>query len=278
VASAQLVANWVEVLAPMVTAPHAEVSWPETIVADTTRFVVTNRVTRKRTLGFVLLVVWGYPEGERRGRLWAVRAVREAKAADWMALFQSLPGTPALMITDMARAPVAAAQELWGPSGPVPKYCEWHLRKAAAQLIHPYGVAHIGSAELNLLKGAFRTLEGWQAFKDMATRHVNLDEWVRRHDAHISNQIVHRATLPQHHGSGAVDAAILEIRQFMEPRSFSYRNADRTNRMLELVRLRINQSDDVDDYAASIRTFLDSGGRLTAQGTIRDPAGKHSLR
>ena len=93
----------------------------------------------------------------------------------------------------------------------------------------------------------------------------------------ISNS-AHRAALPPHHASGAVDAALPRIREFMEPRAFCYRNAGRTNRMLELVRMRINLADDADAYAAAIRAYLDAGGPLTAQGAIRDPVGTQSLR
>jgi hypothetical protein len=78
-----------------------------------------------------------------------------------------------------------------------------------------------------------------------------------------------------------VDAALRRIREFMEPRAFCYRNAGRTNRMLELVRMRINLADDADDadaYAAAIRAYLDANGPLTAQGAIRDPVGTQSLR
>ena len=65
----------------------------------------------------------------------------------------------------------------------------------------------------------------------------------------------------------------------MEPRAFCYRNAERTNRLLELVRLRLNRCDDPLVYARAIREHLDAnGGKLGKQGTIRDPAGQPSLR
>lgn len=64
----------------------------------------------------------------------------------------------------------------------------------------------------------------------------------------------------------------------MEPRAFCYRNAVRTNRMLELVRLRLDRADDPLAYAAAIRAHLDAnGGRLTRQGSIRDQRGQYSL-
>jgi hypothetical protein len=65
----------------------------------------------------------------------------------------------------------------------------------------------------------------------------------------------------------------------MEPRAFCYRNAERTSRMLELVRLRLNRPDGPAAYAAAIRAHLDAdSGRLGRQGIIRDPRGQYSLR
>lgn len=65
----------------------------------------------------------------------------------------------------------------------------------------------------------------------------------------------------------------------MEPRTFCYRNAERPNRMLELVRLRLNRHDDLVVYARLLREHLDTnGGRLGRQGMVRDPDGQPSLR
>ena len=65
----------------------------------------------------------------------------------------------------------------------------------------------------------------------------------------------------------------------MEPRAFCYRNAERTNRLLELVRLRLNRCDDPVVYARAIRSHLAANnGRLPRQGAIRDAKGVPSLR
>ena len=63
----------------------------------------------------------------------------------------------------------------------------------------------------------------------------------------------------------------------MEPRALCYRNAERTNRLLELVCLRLNRCDGPLGSAKAIRKNLD-GGTFGMQGTIRDPAGQSSLR
>ena len=61
-------------------------------------------------------------------------------------------------------------------------------------------------------------------------------------------------------------------------RAFCYRNAERTNRLLELVRLAQNRTDDLELYAADIRRHLFEGGALDRQLQIRDPRGRPSLR
>jgi hypothetical protein len=77
---AQLVANWVEVLGPVVGEEYAETSWPETVVLDSTWFTVTNRRTGSTTQAFAVLAVHGYPAGAKRGRSWALRATPNRRA------------------------------------------------------------------------------------------------------------------------------------------------------------------------------------------------------
>jgi hypothetical protein len=85
--------------------------------------------------------------------------------------------------------------------------------------------------------------------------------------------------LPQHHATGAIDEDLARVREFMEPRAFCYRNAERTNRLLELVRLRLNRCDDPLVYARAIREYLDANsGKLSKQGLIRDERDSPSLR
>jgi hypothetical protein len=84
--------------------------------------------------------------------------------------------------------------------------------------------------------------------------------------------------LPDHRSNGSAEAAIREVRDVLERRAFCFRNAERTNRLLELVRLRLNKVDDVCHYAAKIRQNPEAGGRLTPQLTVKDTWGQPSLR
>jgi hypothetical protein len=76
-----------------------------------------------------------------------------------------------------------------------------------------------------------------------------------------------------------MDEELARVREFMEPRAFCYRNAERTNRLLELGRLRLNRCDDPLVYARAIRAHLDANaGKLGPQGEVRDARGHASLR
>ncbi len=66
---AQLTVNWVETLAPTITAPLADTSWPETIVCDSTNYFYFNPELDSRTQAFAVLFVRGYEVENSRVRL-----------------------------------------------------------------------------------------------------------------------------------------------------------------------------------------------------------------
>lgn len=271
----QLIANWVEVLGPVVAAEHAETVWPETVVLDATWFMVTNTSTGTTSQAFSLLAAHGYESGENRGRVLGLHVNPSRTTVAWETFLRSRPGRPRLVICDDDVAIVNAARNVWGK---VPHLCEYHLRSSVLKPMAKYGLTAHGSTEMALLNEAFRSTAGWRDFSS-GTRGIEVLDWIRRHDWWLTRQVRRRPYIPAHYSIGALEASIQQVREFMEPRAFCYRNATRTNRMLELVRLRINRVDDPLGYARSIRQHLDdTGGKLTAQGTIRDPRGHPSLR
>ena len=125
-----------------------------------------------------------------------------------------------------------------------------------------------------LLNEAFHTPKDWRAFKAGVG-----GGGVENYDDVLTEQVRMRAKMPDHHSTGAIDEELARVREFMEPQAFCYRNAERTNRLLELVRLRLNRCDDPLIYARAIRAHLDAhDGRLGRQGEARDPRGYESLR
>lgn len=277
VSGAQLVGNWVEVLGPVVTAAASENSWPETVVLDSTWFQVRNTWTGTNSRAFSVLGAYGYPAGGP-GRTWALHATPQARSADWQSFLRSLPGEPRMVICDSDRAIRAAVKKVWPHS--FVKLCEHHLRVGAIGALGPYGLTAYGDPVMELLNEAFHTATAWRRFAAAVKgRGIVAEQWVEDHDEVVRSQARRRRHLPQHHSTGALDEVLAKVREFMEPRAFCYRNAERTNRMLELVRLRLNRADDPTAYAAAIRAHLDAnGGQLLRQGTVRDPKGQHSLR
>ena len=123
-------------------------------------------------------------------------------------------------------------------------------------------------------------MTSWRKFaRSVQGKGVGIEDWVDRHADQVITQARRRRWLPQHHSTGAIEETLAAPREFMAPRAFCYRNAERTNRMLEFVRARLNRADDPELYAAAIRDHLDNhGGTLGPQGSLRDPAGHPSLR
>lgn len=272
---AQLVANWVEVLGPVVAEPHVETVWPETVVLDATWFMVTNPRTGTSTQAFAVLGAFGYEAGQKTGSVLALHASPTRDAAAWAALLRSRPGRPRLVICDDDASIVSASRSVWNK---VPHLCEHHLRMSVLKPMRSYGLTAHGSVEMDLLNDAFRSTAGWRAFA-AGMSGITVQDWISRHNTWITRQVRRRPYIPAHYSIGALEMPLQQVREFMEPRAFCYRNAARTNRMLELVRLRLNKLDDPPEYARSIRHHLENtGGQLPAQGTIRDPHGHPSLR
>ena len=273
---AQLVANWVEVLTPVVAAPHAEVGWPETVVCDSTSFLVTNTRTGVRSLAFSVLGVWGYDTGAARGRLRALRAFHRAGAHEWAEVFAALPGVPVQVVCDHAGAihnavaatwpPTTTRRASWSPvaAEPFVRWCEHHLRERALGHLRTYGLDTDPRAQ-RLLGRAFRSPQGWAAFCRFAAGHIQLNAWCQSAELWVRPQSAHRRRLPPHHANGAVEQAIQQTRQLLERRAYSFRNAQRTNQLLELMRLRINGVADEVAFAEAIRAHLDAGMGLGRQ-------------
>lgn len=276
-AVAQLVANWVETLGPVVCAPHRVTHWPETVVLDSTNFIVTNAHTGERSQAFAILGAWGYEAGETTGRALALWASPLARGANWLEFLARAEGEPRLVVSDGSTTIEGAVARAW--PGAYHKLCEHHLYELAKGHLRTYGRSSFGSTEMALLNAAFQSVSDWRAFRRVVRELTTLDAWAGSLDSAVTDQARRRKSLPDHHSTGALDAALQRVRDIVKPRAFCYRNAERTNRMLELVRLRLNLADNAEHYARSIRQHLDAGGgRLVRQGAIRDRRGAPLLR
>jgi hypothetical protein len=79
--------------------------------------------------------------------------------------------------------------------------------------------------------------------------------WGQKRVPVLADQVAGRDEQPVL-GNGAIEPAIATIRSVLECRAWCFRNAEWVNRLLELVRLRIDRVDNADRYAASIRAHL----------------------
>lgn len=261
------VAEWLDTLAPVVLEAYAETSWPETLVLDSTRFMVTNVRTGTRQLAFNVLGAYGYPaRGQGRPRVWALRAYHRATAAEWAdflgCLDTSVP--PRLVITDGADEIANGVRQVWpvasSPSFPVPfvSRCEHHLRGNVVEALATDRVDHFGSARMTALNDAFRSPAGWAAFaRTIGPKQRATTAWLAGNANAIAVQVGTRHLLPAHHSTAALDAHLGTVRDYLDARSFVLRNQRRTTAMLGLMRLHLNGVDDAGRYAALLRAWLD---------------------
>lgn len=280
---AQLVGNWVETLSPIVTAPWAETAWPETIVCDSTDFWSTDPKTKRQRMMFNVLVVYGYEAGAKRGRLWALHATHRANAQGWLEVFDRLPGTPTLVVSDKDPAITSAVKLKWPQVTPMRNWstvepepfwlrCEYHLRENALAQLRPYGLDQEGGTVVEHLRSAFHSPQGWAAFRRQIDPdgYITLNAWCDQVDAQVRAQTSWRSRLPAHHSNAAAENLLDDVKAIIEGREFSFRNKVRTNRMLELVRLRLNHRADELVFARTLRAALETGQLPGHQLQCRD--------
>jgi hypothetical protein len=91
---------------------------------------------------------------------------------------------------------------------------------------------------------------------------------VRDHDDLLRVQSAVRHLLPAHRSTSGAEATAQRLRNLYEQRSFSLRNASRTNLLLGLTRLHLNNRDDVNAYhricVRPLKQPKDSRGRDSA--------------
>jgi len=262
------VAEWLDTCAPVVMAEHAETAWPETLVLDSTRFMVTNTWTGTTSVAFNVLGAYGYPaKGHGRPRVWALAAYHRATHVEWEDFLRQLDTStaPVLVISDGVDEIRNAVRQVWpgaagtSPPSPFVLRCEHHLRENAREALQADGVAHWGSVRMAALNDAFRSPEGWAAFKATVwPKHATTYQWVQDNDAQVLAQVTARTLLPEHHSTAALDTHLGTVRDHLDSRSFVLRNQRRTTTMLGLIRLHLNGTDSPARYATAMRTWLET--------------------
>jgi hypothetical protein len=289
----QLVADWVELFAPVVFEAHRPTAWPAegSLLLDHLPFRVRaiDGSGKRIPAGHVAFDVFcsvGYVAG--KPRLWRAEAFSTAHPANWSAFLTSLPGQPRRIVCDAHGGMLRAISEHW-PETELHQ-CEWHLQHALDRLLAKEARRN-PSAELDELRGqAEGALTGpafWSAFVRAArtVENESMERWIAVNGSTIEAQFARRpppsrrpADMPL--TTSALDQITRPIVTALYPRRYGLKNRERLNRLLMLLQLHVNGDDDVQRYAVTIRRWLEAnGGRPTARRrAIADPLAAPSLR
>ena len=135
-----LVAEWIDVLAPPLVDAHAETSWPETVLVDSTNFIISNTRTGTSKQAFAIVAVYGYAQHSARGRLLGLHAMHEHLAESYCEAFAAF---------EHRGNQRSGAHGAWAPPTMLVTDGEWALLNGMAS----YWKAGIG-ADSDLLKYA----------------------------------------------------------------------------------------------------------------------------
>jgi hypothetical protein len=289
----QLVADWVELFAPVVFAGHRPNAWPAegSLLLDHLPFRVRaldaggKRIPAGR-VAFDVFCAVGYRAG--KPRLWRAEAFSTAHPAHWGAFLGALPGEPKRVVCDAHGGMLRALEERW-PDAELHQ-CEWHLQHALERLLAKEARSN-PSEELEELRtrvqGALTGPSFWGPFirAARAAENESLDRWIAVNGATIEAQFARRPPPSRRPADMPLTTSALEqitrpIATALYPRRYALKNRERLNRLLMLLQLHVNGEDNVQAYTKTIRAWLESnGGRPTGRRrSIADPLRSPSLR
>jgi hypothetical protein len=289
----QLVADWVELFAAVVFAPHGPSAWPAagSLLLDHLPFRIRALDERGRRIpagrvAFDVFCAVGYWAG--RPRLWRAGAFSSAQPTNWSVFLGSLPGEPQRIVCDAHGGLLQAIATRW-PKAEL-QQCEWHLQQALERLLAKRA-RNNPSEELKELRahaeGALAGPCNWQAFVRAArvAENESLERWIEVNGPTIESQFARREPPSRRPADMPLTTAALEqltrpISAALYRRRYALKNRERLNRLLMLLQLHINGDDDVRRYAKTMRTWLaaNAGRPADRRPAIADPAGAPCLR
>jgi hypothetical protein len=242
-AHGQLVADWVELFAPIVSAPHHPAAWPAegSLLLDHLPFRVraedaSGRGIPAGTVVFDVFCAAGYRAG--RPRLWHAAAFPNAHPSNWNVFLGALAGEPARVVCDAHRGMLQAIRARW-PAAELHQ-CEWHLQHALERLLGKE-LRRTPSAELtdlqNHAEGALAGPNFWRPFVRRARLAENdsLDRWIAVNGPTIEAQFARRPPPSKRPAEMPLTTAALEqltrpIAAALHPRRYALKNRERLNR------------------------------------------------
>lgn len=292
-AHGQLVADWVELFAPVLFELKRPSGWPAegSLLLDHLPFRI--RAEDRRGVGipggrvaFDVFCAVGYRAG--KPRLWHAEAFSSAHPRNWSAFLGALPGEPARVVCDAHRGMIQAIEQRW--PGAELHQCEWHLQHALDRLLTKEA-RKAPSPELTEIRdrasGALAGPSFWRAFVGAARALGNesLDRWIAVNGATIEAQFARRPPPSCRPPEMPLTTSALEqltrpIYAALYPRRYALKNRERLNRLLMLMQLHINGEDDIQTYSTAIRAWLETnhGRPQGKRRAIADSFGSPSLR
>lgn len=270
--SGSTVANWVDLYAPILLDRLLPASWPVGVGLDSTEFMYTNTRTGERSQLFTILAAVGYEPGAR-GRLWALHAFPTDSSASWQSVLRSCTGRPAWAVYDGDKAIKAAVGKLWVPRKPptVLYWSEHHLYKNALAALKADGSGGYGTELSDLLRVAFQTATGWEAFRCAVTAAdlPTATRWVISKDREVRAQLQVRGEVGKY-STGGVEPVLDVVKEELRTRSWTFRNVVRMNLLLGLLQLRINRVDNAYDWTRILTDALYGNAGKSSSSYNRD--------
>lgn len=286
----QLIADWVEVFAPVIwdacAAAHAIGSWPARLVADDRGFRGPASAANLRGESlFCVLGAVGYPRAGARPLVWQLEAVPAVSAMAWQEFLTTVPGRPELIVTDGGPAITKAIAAAW-PGDPAPRLrrCEWHLLRGLTQTLPEHVRNDPAHPVTKALPACLASTANWAAFEKTLHRHTRKGvlqatwAWAHRNRSLILAQ----AADPDRsgpHSTGPLEDVFRHLDHILGDRAYKMTNKTRADRLLMLIAADRNGWTSERDWADIIRRHLHHrAGLATHQRQVTDPATNPSLR
>lgn len=287
----QLVADWVEVFAPVVFEARRPERWPHTgtLAIDDLPFRVLDQQKPGRSeVAFRVFCAMGYVAD--RPTMWRMEAFTDASAVSWERFFAALPGAPPRVICDLHDGQLRAVLKAW-PQTEV-YFCEWHLQHALERLFtnerrrNPQHAAAIAALEPRIER-AFDGRHFWRPFvRDVRAVGISaFAKWLDEMDPIIEDQFSRRgpaagrpANMPL--STGGLEQLARPVKNAIYDRRFVLKNRERLNRLLMLMQLHVNGHDSQVTYTTTIRNWLTAnhGRPVGGRRAIADILGAPSRR
>lgn len=280
----QLVANWVDVLGPVVCEGELPRTWPNRLALDSLEF----RIDRGKRAGesFHVFAAVGHDEPQRP-KLWRMAAFPRRTEACWKEFLSALEGTPGLVVTDFDRALRKALAGVFprvGERAPELRLCELHVKRRLENALAPL-VDEPQHPLMGALERALWSERDWTLFETEASRANEqaspplpaLMRWLEEYGADIARQAKTR-TWTGPNSIGAVEAALRQVSRAFLGRSQSFGNRARLDQLLELLTLHAGGDADPRRFADRLRERLHPRAGIPPQQRPHDdPKGQSSL-